>query len=75
MDQKSTFWQNHLWDPVYMSKYNMISQSIIFKNLSWCEVDWLAVKLLIAHTTGHHDIKSELKAALKPVLKAVVLNI
>ena len=74
MDQKSTFWQNHLWDPVYMSKYNMISQSIIFKNLSRCEVDWLAIKLLIAHTIGHHDIKSELKATLKPVLKAVVLN-
>lgn len=60
---------------MYMSKYNMISESIIFKNFSWCEVDWLAVKLLIAHTTGRHDIKSELKAALKPVLKAVVLNI
>ena len=30
---------------------------------------------LIAHMTGCHDIKSELKAALKPVLKAVVLII
>ena len=59
---------------MYVSKYNMISESIIFKNLSWCEVDWLTVKLLVAHTTGCHDIKSELNAALKQVLKAVVLN-
>ena len=61
-------------DPVYMSNHNLNLESTIFKNLSWYEVDWLAIKMSIALAAGCHDIKAELRAALKLVLKAVVLN-